>query len=137
LRYRATGGDSLGATLAEHRSEDRRHGSTQHGPHRDDLEIVEDDRNLLTYGSAGQVRAALTALTLAQLRRVRDLRGGDTPLLVLDDVDADLDEQRMRALVEAATEEAQVFAATSKPRVAAALGGQHVVMEAGVARAAR
>jgi recombinational DNA repair ATPase RecF len=70
--------------------------------------------DLWRFGSAGQVRASIAALTLAQVRAVRRARRRHTPLLILDDVDTDLDISRVRALLRAATEEAQVLAATTK-----------------------
>lgn len=96
---------------------------TPAGPMRDDLSIEVEGRDLLKFGSAGQMRALLTAAALAEMRRLREIKGR-YPVLVLDDVDADLDEGRYAALLKALGEGAQVFAATSKGGLAAEPGSR-------------
>ncbi len=119
LVYREAGHDPAGTTLAQRlaqrREQDRREGHTTIGPHRDDLRLELEGKDLFRFGSAGQVRSALVALTLAQARQVQRTRGGARPLLVLDDADTDLDPTRLTGLLEAAAREGQVVAATSKP----------------------
>lgn len=117
LTYRESTREPLASALAAGRSEDRRIGSTRCGPHRDDLQIVTEEKDLLVYGSTGQRRSALVALTLAQSREIRRAHHGRAPLLLLDDVDTDLDPARLAGLLDAASAEAQVLAATSKPDV--------------------
>ncbi len=125
LRYRRAGlgtedasAERLAEKLAAARARDRQLGRTSVGPHRDDLALEAQGVDLLRFGSAGQVRSALSALTLAQARSVRASRGGEPPLLVLDDVDTDLDAGRLAALLRAAAAEGQVLAASSKPDLA-------------------
>lgn len=89
---------------------------TPAGPSRDDLAIEVEGRNLLRYGSSGQVRSLLTAATLGEMTRLREIKGR-FPVLVLDDLESDLDEERYGALLAALGGGAQVFAATSKPRL--------------------
>jgi DNA replication and repair protein RecF len=119
LRYRRSGeaidGDTLEDKLHRSRDRDRRDGMTTIGPHRDDFAVELEHRDLLRFGSAGQVRSALVALTLAQARDVRLKHGGSPPLLLLDDADTDLDPGRLAGLLAAAAAEGQVLAATSKP----------------------
>ncbi len=119
LVYREAGHDPAGGTLArrlaQRREQDRREGHTTIGPHRDDLRLELEGKDLFRFGSAGQVRSALVALTLAQARQVRRTRGGARPVIVLDDADTDLDPARLTGLLEAAAREGQVVAATSKP----------------------
>jgi DNA replication and repair protein RecF len=112
---------------------ERRVGATLRGPHRDDLQIVVEERNLLKYGSAGQVRAALSALTLAQVRSVREQRPHDDVLLLIDDLDTDLDPSRCQALIDAAVDQAQVIAATSKPDLLMKTAMAVIEMQHGVA----
>lgn len=100
--------------LQRAREQDRRNGVTGVGPHRDDLQMTLAGVDLWRYGSAGQVRASIAALTLAQVREVRRAGRRRAPLLILDDVDTDLDPERVRALLSAAGDEAQVLAATTK-----------------------
>jgi DNA replication and repair protein RecF len=112
------GARRLAEKLAAARAKDRLLARTSVGPHRDDLAIEVQGVDLLRFGSAGQVRSALSALTLAQARTVRASRGGEPPLLVLDDVDTDLDAGRLAALLRAAAAEGQVLAASSKQGLA-------------------
>ncbi len=118
--------------LARARRTDRRLGVTSVGPHRDDLVLEVGGRDLWRFGSAGQIRSALEALTLAQARRVRELRADRTPLLILDDVDSDLDPGRFQGLLAAARVEAQVLAATSKPEMVRGVASRRLRVEDGV-----
>lgn len=110
-------GEKIGLleNLRRLRPQERRLGLTLTGPHRDDLVLEAEGKDLFRFGSSGQVRSALAALTFAQARHVRRERAGETPLLLLDDVDTDLDPGRCAALLRAARKEGQVIAATSKP----------------------
>ena len=135
FRYRRSGKPDLATRLREGRSEDRRQGFTQVGPHRDDLGLENEGRNLWRFGSAGQVRSSLAALTLAQARRVRAAHGGSKPLLLLDDVDTDLDQARLAALLAEAGSEAQVIAATSKRGVDLGEEARSIRVEEGVLHA--
>lgn len=114
--------EGLKAAFARQEASARR--ETPAGPMRDDLAIEVEGRDVLKYGSAGQMRSLLTAAVLAEMRRLRELKGR-YPVLVLDDVDADLDEGRYAALLAALGDAAQVVAATSKGGLAAA-PGSHV-----------
>jgi DNA replication and repair protein RecF len=78
------------------------------GPHRDDLILTLDGRSLATYGSQGQQRTAVLALKLAEYATMRD-RGGEAPLLLLDDVLSELDDDRAAAFVSGLGGYEQVF----------------------------
>jgi len=69
------------------------------GPHRDDLVLALDDGSLAAYGSQGQQRTAVLALKVAEYSVMRD-RTGEAPLLLLDDVLSELDEQRADAFLD-------------------------------------
>lgn len=108
--------------LARGRSRDRERGFTGVGPHRDELSIGLQGMDLRRFGSAGQVRSAMIALKLGKLVLQR---GGkeDSPLFLLDDLDADLDEARLAALGDFLHRGGfQTVAATSKEAVAERLG---------------
>ncbi len=94
---------------------------TPAGPLRDDLTIEVEGKDLLRFGSAGQVRSLVTAAALAEMNRLLTIKGR-YPVLVLDDADADLDEGRYASLVSALGAGAQVFAAASKGGFAAGAG---------------
>jgi DNA replication and repair protein RecF len=83
------------------------------GPHRDDLEILFDGRDLRKFGSAGQQRGALLVLQLANLAVYHATRG-EYPLFLLDDLDAELDYKRIGSLLEYLSDKTQTFVTTSK-----------------------
>lgn len=85
--------DVLLAALEEKRSLDLRRGLTHVGPHRDDLELTLDGRDLRLFGSAGQQRTAAIALRMLEAATLRDHAGAE-PILLLDDPFAELDIRR-------------------------------------------
>ena len=94
---RATSVEELVAELVAHLESDLRRGFSTHGPHRDELAILCDGRELRAYGSQGEQRLALLALLLAErsvLARARDR----VPLMLLDDVMSELDASRRELL---------------------------------------
>jgi DNA replication and repair protein RecF len=103
LRYRprsqAQTPEELAAELAERLDSDLERGFTGHGPHRDELLLLRDERELRVYGSQGEQRLALLTLLLAERAALEDERGA-VPLLLLDDVMSELDAERRKRLVE-------------------------------------
>ena len=83
------------------------------GPHRDDLEILLDGHEIRVFGSAGQQRSALLLLDLAAIS-LYNSRLNDQPVFIIDDVDAELDERRIRRLLEYLENRTQTFITTSK-----------------------
>jgi len=83
------------------------------GPHRDDLGILLAGREMRTYGSSGQQRSALLLLDLAAIS-VYNSSHNDYPIFLVDDVDAELDEKRIRSLLEYLEGRTQTFITTSK-----------------------
>jgi DNA replication and repair protein RecF len=83
------------------------------GPHRDDLAIHLADREMRVYGSSGQQRSALLLLDLAAIS-VYNSWHQDYPVFLVDDVDAELDEKRIRRLLEYLEGRTQTFITTSK-----------------------
>ncbi|MDB5096060.1 MAG: recF [Cyanobacteria bacterium RYN_339] len=83
-------------------------GQTLVGPHRDDLEIFIDGRPARQFGSQGQQRTVVLALKLAELDHVRET-AGEAPLLLLDDVLAELDVRRQNALLASIGDDVQTF----------------------------
>jgi DNA replication and repair protein RecF len=103
LRYRprseAASAEELAAELAARLDSDLERGFTGHGPHRDELLLLRDGRELRVYGSQGEQRLALLALLLAERAALEEERGAP-PLLLLDDVMSELDADRRGRLVE-------------------------------------
>jgi DNA replication and repair protein RecF len=83
------------------------------GPHRDDLQILFDGREMRTFGSAGQQRSALLLLDLAAISLYNSWHD-EHPLFLIDDVDAELDERRIGRLLEYLDGRTQTFITTSK-----------------------
>lgn len=86
--------------LQSARRDELRRGTSLVGPHRDDADFAVDGVDLAAYGSRGQQRLAVVALKLAEADLMRE-HAGDAPILLLDDVLSELDEQRRSQLVEA------------------------------------
>lgn len=98
-RSRAETSDELAAELRERIEGDLERGFTGHGPHRDDVSLLREGRELRAYGSQGQQRLALLALLLAE-RDVLAAHRDSPPILLLDDVMSELDGRRRRSLVD-------------------------------------
>jgi DNA replication and repair protein RecF len=67
------------------------------GPHRDDLEILADGREVARFGSAGQQRSALLLLDLAQVSIYNSIYE-ESPVLLIDDIDAELESGHRKSL---------------------------------------
>ncbi len=83
------------------------------GPHRDDLEILFDGRDMRAFGSSGQQRSALITLDLAAISVYYSWHN-EYPLFLIDDVDAELDRKRISYLLEYLEGRTQTFITTSK-----------------------
>lgn len=89
----------LAGMLRAGRLRDRDRGSTQAGPHRDELELTLDGADARDFASQGQRRGIVLALKLAVFRRIAQ-GSRRLPILLLDDVFSDLDASRRSALME-------------------------------------
>jgi DNA replication and repair protein RecF len=96
-RSRALDADEFVAELQARLPGDLERGFSGHGPHRDELAVVRDGRELRSYGSQGEQRLALLALLLAE-RSVLEHERGRMPLMLLDDVMSELDAERRELL---------------------------------------
>lgn len=82
------------------------------GPHRDDIDFTIDDTPSRQYGSQGQQRTLVLALKLAELELIDEVIG-DPPLLLLDDVLAELDLNRQNQLLETIQDRFQTIITTT------------------------
>lgn len=82
-------------------------GFTLFGPHRDDLDIYTDGKDIKTYGSQGQHRSAVLALKLAEADMMYE-DSGEYPVLLLDDIMSELDSER-RAYLSSKIKDKQVI----------------------------
>ena len=83
----------LCSALAAQRAHDVRRGTTHAGPHRDEVMLLLDGRDLRSFGSNGQQRSAAIALRMLESRTLQTALG-TAPLLLLDDPFAELDADR-------------------------------------------
>ena len=97
----------LYAFAARHGDEARR-GVNLVGPHRDELELELKGFPVKGFASHGESWSFVLALRLAQFQLLRDSYG-QAPLLMLDDVFAELDETRRRAVLEVIGQADQVW----------------------------
>ena len=111
------------ARLARAQSQDLKRGFTSVGPHRDDLKLFINGQVLSDFGSAGQQRSCLIALYFAQMEIHRRIQGF-YPVFLVDDVEAELDSERLRIFLGHISERTQIFLATAKPSFLPALGGE-------------
>lgn len=95
----AAAADRLAQAFEETRAADLARGSTSVGPHRDDWMVLVNGHNLGDYGSRGQLRTAVLALKLAEINWMQAVTS-DLPLLLLDEVIAELDMHRREALLD-------------------------------------
>ncbi len=81
------------------------------GPHRDDIKILLNDLDLRSLGSQGQQRTAALALKLAELE-IFEMELKEKPILLLDDVFSELDENRRNRLIEVALRQQTIITCT-------------------------
>ena len=91
-------------------------GVTLSGPHRDELRLFINDRDAGLYGSRGQARTAVMALKLAELSWMTQ-HNGERPILLLDEVIAELDSARRAYLLERIDTGAQTLLTTTETEI--------------------
>ncbi|MEQ8754201.1 MAG: DNA replication/repair protein RecF [Coleofasciculus sp. G1-WW12-02] len=98
--------------LYHRRLPEQRQGITLVGPHRDDVEFTINQTPARSYGSQGQQRTLVLALKLAELKLIEEVVG-EPPLLLLDDVLAELDPNRQNQLLDAIQDRFQTLITTT------------------------
>lgn len=116
----------LAASLREQHADEVRRGVTLVGPHRDDLAMTLNGQPAKTFASHGESWSLALALQLSSFHVLADI-ADDPPVLILDDVFAELDVMRRERLLAAVTAAEQVIVtAAVEADVPAALAGQRV-----------
>ena len=104
--------EAISVQLNEYRSREIRAGLTLVGPHRDRLKIDLNGRAVRHYGSRGQKRCVMLAMKLAVAEYLAKITENDV-ILILDEVFAELDNSKSRALMKTLNKHKQVFIATA------------------------
>ncbi|WP_041391247.1 DNA replication/repair protein RecF [Prochlorococcus marinus] len=91
---------SIEKQLLEQRAVEQKLGHCRVGPHRDEIEFLLNGASARRFGSAGQQRTIVLSLKLAELELIGEIYG-EAPILILDDVLAELDPMRQLLLLEA------------------------------------
>jgi len=99
-------------SLKKLRQEEIARGVTTTGPHRDELRFLANGMDLGIYGSRGQVRTAMLSLKIAEVGWMHH-KSGQWPVLLLDEVLAELDANRRQDLLERLTQSEQAFLTTT------------------------
>lgn len=100
--------------LAAAQANDIARGATSVGPHRDDWRFWINGRDLSRYGSRGQQRSAILALKMAEINWM-NAATGESPILLLDEVLAELDEHRREMLLSYVLKSSQALLTATDP----------------------
>ena len=106
--------DSFLVALKKSRANDLRLKTSTIGPHRDDIHISINEKDVRHFASQGQQRTVALSLKLAELELFKKLTG-EAPVLLLDDVLSELDDTRQARLLEAIRSCQAILTTTSLP----------------------
>ena len=98
--------------IQRRRIPEHQQGTSLVGPHRDEVEFTINETPARSYGSQGQQRTLVLALKLAELKLIEEVVG-EPPLLLLDDVLAELDLNRQNQLLDAIQDRFQTLITTT------------------------
>jgi DNA replication and repair protein RecF len=98
IEYRPSVKKDFAVELAQSRSRERAYRSTVVGPHRDEVELLLNERSAAQFGSEGQKRTMAIALKMAQAEYVAGIQGSP-PVLLIDDIMGELDLKRRSGLL--------------------------------------
>lgn len=121
------------ALFRQYRKKEMQIGYTLNGPHRDELSIALNGKELRFYGSEGQQRTCVAALRFAAWRRLKELRE-EPPLTLIDDLGVSLDRHRTGRLLETLGGLGQVFI-TSAEKFASSFPIKHFHVKEGTIEA--
>ncbi len=105
--------DQLTRRMMDLSAREMLHGKSLIGPHLDDLEIRFQGHRAKRFASSGQVRSIVLSMKLAVWEAVQNDRGM-YPILLLDDIDAELDQTKLKGLVAYLAGNGQTLISTSK-----------------------
>ncbi len=102
----------LTSSLAQNRSQERSRKKSVVGPHADKVAFLLEGRNALHYSSQGQQRSIVLAFKLAEASVIQETLQ-QKPLLLLDDVMSELDQDRRRYFMDFISDDIQTFITTT------------------------
>lgn len=88
------------------------YGNTLYGPHRDDFSFKLLDDDLILYGSQGQLKMAILALKLAEVKVFYEVCG-EYPVLLLDDLFSELDVLKRNKVISYLNKDIQTVVTTT------------------------
>ena len=100
--------EAFKTSISERQNEELRRGQTCVGPHRDDIVFFINQNEATKYASQGQQRTVVLALKLSELDIITT-KTGDEPILLLDDVLAELDDLRQNYLLKSINQNTQTI----------------------------
>jgi DNA replication and repair protein RecF len=125
LEYLPSVEQDFAVELAQSRARERTYRSTLVGPHRDELQLLLNDRSAAQFGSEGQKRTLAIALKMAQAEYLTGIYG-TPPVLLIDDIMGELDAGRrsgfLPLLERAHQSRGQVFMTATEENWPAELG---------------
>jgi DNA replication and repair protein RecF len=98
IEYQPSVKNDFAVELAQSRTRERTYRSTLVGPHRDDLQLLQNEESAAQFGSEGQKRTLAIALKMAQAEFLAGIHGSP-PVLLIDDVMGELDVKRRSGLL--------------------------------------
>jgi DNA replication and repair protein RecF len=98
LDYQPSVQKDFAVELAQAAARERTYRSTLVGPHRDEVEVLLNEKPAAQFGSEGQKRTLAIALKMAQAEYLSGLHGSP-PMLLIDDVMGELDARRRSGLL--------------------------------------
>ena len=98
IEYQPSVKNDFAIELAQSRARERSYRATLVGPHRDDLQLLLNEKSAAQFGSEGQKRTLAIALKMAQAEYLAGIHGS-APILLIDDVMGELDVKRRSGLL--------------------------------------
>jgi DNA replication and repair protein RecF len=125
IEYQPSVENDFAVELAQSRAREKSFRATLVGPHRDDLQLLQNEKSAAQFGSEGQKRTLAIALKMAQAEFLTG-RHGSAPILLIDDVMGELDAKRRSGLLplldQARRTSGQVFMTCTEENWPAELG---------------
>lgn len=129
LKYKASVEiERIEEMMVANRFRDIETASTSYGPHRDDLQVLLNDKDITTFGSRGEYRSAVLALKMAELKYLEEKRG-EKPILLLDDIFSELDKDRRLHLAKIVSHQQTIITTTDLDHIEKGLREKAKIVE--------